>query len=155
MCHAPGRSAQLRETPSDHPGLLRVEVKREVYLVFVVLVQILACPLVHPCNGFADGIAGEYHSKSELETVQDQRDAHLRELECRVSAPAKLAAHSCAPRTARPQWVWKRPVLWIWVCARTRTTVQYLRIRSSSWITDSLLSSVCFLACIGAGQQET
>jgi hypothetical protein len=62
-----------------------VEVKREVYLVFVVLVQILACPLVHPCNGFADGIAGEYHSKSELEMVQDQRDALFHELECRAA----------------------------------------------------------------------
>jgi hypothetical protein len=33
------------------------------------------------------------------------------------------------------------------VCARTRTTVQFLRIRSSLRATDLLLSSICFLAC--------
>lgn len=47
----------------------------------------------------------------------------------------------------RCAFFWARPVLRIWVCARTRTTEQYFEMRSSSRATDEAEpDSACFLA---------
>lgn len=51
----------LCQSPSDRPSLLRPEIKRKIFLVFIVFTQILARLVVHhrqdPCNRLADGVA--------------------------------------------------------------------------------------------------
>jgi len=80
----------------------------------------------------------------ELDLVGDGATVDLRAGETRR---ARRGGRGGVRESVSAADFWARPVLRIWVCARTRTTEQYFEMRSSSRATDEAEpDSACFLA---------